>query len=147
MDYACMYTSRASNLGLVSPQRPFRPVRDKMPHDHFLEGLWLKCDILFYWSALSLSCQYSALLCLLLHFSVLLCSTLWLHCTVSSWQRITMHYTALRCSASFSTIVVIMYGLFPEQRLRRNRSREKHRVEEQNRKWKRIEENEREEKK
>ena len=38
-DYACMYTSRASNLGLVSPQRPFRPVRDKMPHDHFLEGL------------------------------------------------------------------------------------------------------------
>jgi 5'-nucleotidase len=38
-DYACMYTSRASNLGLVSPQRPFRPVRDKMPHDHYLEGL------------------------------------------------------------------------------------------------------------
>jgi len=39
MDYACLYTSRASNLGLVSPQRPFRPVRDKMPHDHYLEGL------------------------------------------------------------------------------------------------------------
>ena len=38
-DYACLYTSRASNLGLVSPQRPFRPVRDKMPHDSFLEGL------------------------------------------------------------------------------------------------------------
>ena len=38
-DFACLYTSRASNLGLVSPQRPFRPVRDKMPHDSFLEGL------------------------------------------------------------------------------------------------------------
>eukprot|EP01038_Epipyxis_sp_PR26KG_P012807 gene12807-17168_t len=37
-DYSCIYTSRASNLGLVSPSRPFRPVRDKMPHDHFLEG-------------------------------------------------------------------------------------------------------------
>ena len=36
-DYACMYTSRASNLGLVSPLRPFRPIRDKLPHDHFLE--------------------------------------------------------------------------------------------------------------
>ena len=38
-DYACMYTSRASNLGLVSPLRPFRSVRDKMPHDHYIEGL------------------------------------------------------------------------------------------------------------
>jgi len=38
VDYACMYTSRASNLGLVSPQRPFRPVRDRLPHDFFLEG-------------------------------------------------------------------------------------------------------------
>lgn len=37
-DYACMYTSRASNLGLVSPLRPFRPVRDRLPHDHFLEN-------------------------------------------------------------------------------------------------------------
>jgi len=36
-DYACMYTSRASNLGLVSPLRPFRPTRDRLPHDHFLE--------------------------------------------------------------------------------------------------------------
>lgn len=36
-DYACMYTSRASNLGLVSPLRPFRPIRDRLPHDHFLE--------------------------------------------------------------------------------------------------------------
>lgn len=32
-----MYTSRASNLGLVSPLRPFRPIRDRLPHDHFLE--------------------------------------------------------------------------------------------------------------
>ena len=36
-DYACLYTSRASNLGLVSPMRPFRPIRDMMPHDHILE--------------------------------------------------------------------------------------------------------------
>lgn len=36
-DYACMYTSRASNLGLVAPLRPFRPIRDVLPHDHFLE--------------------------------------------------------------------------------------------------------------
>jgi 5'-nucleotidase len=32
-DYACLFTSRASNLGLTSPQRPFRPPRDFMPHD------------------------------------------------------------------------------------------------------------------
>lgn len=32
-DYACLYTSRASNLGLVNPNRPFRPVIDVMPHD------------------------------------------------------------------------------------------------------------------
>lgn len=38
-DYACVYSSRASNLGLASPRRPYRPVRDKMPHDHYLEGL------------------------------------------------------------------------------------------------------------
>jgi len=37
-DYACLYTSRASNLGLVSPIRPFRPIRDMMPHDHILEA-------------------------------------------------------------------------------------------------------------
>jgi len=34
-----MYTSRASNLGLVSPRRNHRPVRDKMAHEHFIEGL------------------------------------------------------------------------------------------------------------
>lgn len=39
IDFACIYTSRASNLGLVSPQRPFRALRDRMPHEHFLEGL------------------------------------------------------------------------------------------------------------
>jgi hypothetical protein len=38
-DYACLYTSRASNLGLASPKRPFRPIRDKMAHEHFIEGL------------------------------------------------------------------------------------------------------------
>lgn len=32
-DYACLYTSRASNLGMVNPNRPFRPVFDTMPHD------------------------------------------------------------------------------------------------------------------
>lgn len=38
-DYACMYTSRASNFGLVSPKRPFYPIRDKMAHEHFIEGM------------------------------------------------------------------------------------------------------------
>jgi hypothetical protein len=38
-NYACIYTSRASNLGLVSPRRNHRPVRDKMAHEHFIEGL------------------------------------------------------------------------------------------------------------
>lgn len=38
-DFACIYTSKASNLGNVSPFRPFRPTRGKMPHDHLLEGL------------------------------------------------------------------------------------------------------------
>lgn len=33
VNYACLYTSRVSNLGLVSPNRPFRPVQDFMPHD------------------------------------------------------------------------------------------------------------------
>jgi len=32
-DYACLYTSRASNLGLVNPNRPFRPVFGSSPHD------------------------------------------------------------------------------------------------------------------
>eukprot|EP01035_Chromulina_nebulosa_P018611 gene18611-24340_t len=36
MDYACLYTSRASNLGLVFPNRSFRPVQDFMPHDQVL---------------------------------------------------------------------------------------------------------------
>lgn len=33
VDYACVYTSKASNLGHVSPNRPFRPLHDVMPHD------------------------------------------------------------------------------------------------------------------
>ena len=33
MDYACLYTSRASNLGSASPKRPYRPARDMLPHD------------------------------------------------------------------------------------------------------------------
>ena len=37
-DYACLYTSRASNLGLVAPQRPFRPVSDSLPHDAWIEA-------------------------------------------------------------------------------------------------------------
>jgi 5'-nucleotidase len=36
-DYACLYTSRASNLGLVAPVRPFRPTRDLLPHEAWLE--------------------------------------------------------------------------------------------------------------
>lgn len=35
-DYACLYTSRASNLGTVSPNRSFRPVQDFVPHDQIL---------------------------------------------------------------------------------------------------------------
>jgi hypothetical protein len=34
--YACIYTSKASNLGLVSPERWFRTVRDLDPHDYLL---------------------------------------------------------------------------------------------------------------
>lgn len=37
-DYACLYTSRASNLGLVSPNRPFRPAADFLPHEAFFEA-------------------------------------------------------------------------------------------------------------
>lgn len=37
MDYACLYTSRASNLAFVSPNRSFRPIRDFMTHEHHLE--------------------------------------------------------------------------------------------------------------
>jgi len=32
-DYACLYTSRASNLGLCNPNRPFRPVFAAAAHD------------------------------------------------------------------------------------------------------------------
>lgn len=37
-DYACLYTSRASNLGLVSPNRPFRPAAEYLPHEAFFEA-------------------------------------------------------------------------------------------------------------
>jgi len=36
-NYACIYTAKASNLGLVSPERWFRPARDRMPHDSILD--------------------------------------------------------------------------------------------------------------
>ncbi len=35
-DYACLYTSKASNLGMSAPDRPFRPFADNMPHDRQL---------------------------------------------------------------------------------------------------------------
>jgi len=35
-DYSCLYTSKATNLGLIDPLRPFRPVQDFMPHDQQL---------------------------------------------------------------------------------------------------------------
>jgi len=35
-DFACIYTSRASNIGLVSPYRPFRPTKDAMAHDQYI---------------------------------------------------------------------------------------------------------------
>jgi hypothetical protein len=37
-DFACLYTSRASNLGQVAPNRPFRPEMDRMPHDSMLSA-------------------------------------------------------------------------------------------------------------
>jgi len=43
IDYACLYTSRASNLGLVSPNKPFRPLQAEiLAHDLILgdEALW-----------------------------------------------------------------------------------------------------------
>eukprot|EP01038_Epipyxis_sp_PR26KG_P004190 gene4190-5961_t len=43
MDYACLYTSRASNIGYFSPSRTFRPVQDFMPHDQvMLDAEYLK---------------------------------------------------------------------------------------------------------
>eukprot|EP00981_Chlorochromonas_danica_P014881 scaffold9343_cov189-Ochromonas_danica.AAC.6 len=38
MDYACLYTSRATNLGTISPNRPFRPMQDFLPHDRLIIG-------------------------------------------------------------------------------------------------------------
>lgn len=38
-DFACLFTSRASNLGLTGPQRPFRPSKDFMPHDYAVREL------------------------------------------------------------------------------------------------------------
>ena len=35
VDYACIYTTRASDLGSVSPTRDFRPFSDLMAHDLF----------------------------------------------------------------------------------------------------------------
>lgn len=36
LNYACLYTSRVTNLRYVSPNRAFRPVQDFMPHDRAL---------------------------------------------------------------------------------------------------------------
>lgn len=38
-DYACLYTSRPSNLGMTSPFRPFRPNPGRLPHDDFLQAI------------------------------------------------------------------------------------------------------------
>jgi len=38
-DYACIYTSKASNLGSISTERTLRPVVDRMAHDHYVAGL------------------------------------------------------------------------------------------------------------
>lgn len=37
LDYACIYTTRASDLGSASPTRDFRAASDLMPHDRILE--------------------------------------------------------------------------------------------------------------
>lgn len=48
MDYACLYTSKVSNLGNISPHRSFRPLQDFMPHDQVREteneSAWLRAD-------------------------------------------------------------------------------------------------------
>eukprot|EP01031_Cornospumella_fuschlensis_P036247 gene36247-43971_t len=36
MDYACLYTSRASNLAFIYPNRRCRPKPDFLPHDQYL---------------------------------------------------------------------------------------------------------------
>ena len=37
-DYACLYTSKASNLRFASPNRPFRPIpRDAIPHETIID--------------------------------------------------------------------------------------------------------------
>lgn len=38
LDYACVYATRASDLGSVSPLRDFRAASDFMPHDQRIEG-------------------------------------------------------------------------------------------------------------
>lgn len=35
-DFACLYTSKASNIGKVSSNKQFRPVQDFLPHDQIL---------------------------------------------------------------------------------------------------------------
>lgn len=35
-DYACLYTSRVSNLRFVNPSRAFRRLQDFLPHDRAL---------------------------------------------------------------------------------------------------------------
>jgi len=37
-NYACLYTSRATNLGLASAARSFRTTMEALPHDKILEG-------------------------------------------------------------------------------------------------------------
>lgn len=38
-NYACVYTSRATNLGLVSPERQFRTSLEMLPHDRLLHDV------------------------------------------------------------------------------------------------------------
>ena len=35
-DYACLYTSHASNLAFIAPDTSFRAPSDLMPHDRLL---------------------------------------------------------------------------------------------------------------
>ncbi|CAJ1966838.1 unnamed protein product [Cylindrotheca closterium] len=43
-NYACLYTSKASNMGLSSPTRSFRTTMDIVPHDQLLEAANTKFD-------------------------------------------------------------------------------------------------------
>jgi hypothetical protein len=43
-NYACLYTSRASNMGLSSPSRSYRTTMEMVPHDRLLANPYTRFD-------------------------------------------------------------------------------------------------------